>query len=270
MERSFGKQNLATLKGKEWKTKRSITVKALHGQHVVENNRQAFRQAAETLVERLKKEESIDDLQRVLQMLTLDAFGQAVLQTDFECCKNLQPNALAQDFDFLGHEIMRRMVTSPMDPSNYIQMKVVVTLRLLQKDLLSNLIRASEQNDVDFSENAIADVVKSLLFAGFETSSTALTFALSLIATHPEVEEKCVDEICRANGDATTKTADDFPYLNAVVTETLRLYPPAISTTRSSDRDIELQPNDWKSDDNTDGSDDNSTTIMVPKGTYLY
>ncbi|KAL3910550.1 MAG: hypothetical protein SGARI_002071, partial [Bacillariaceae sp.] len=121
MERFFGKQNLATLTGKEWKAKRSIIVKALHGQHVVENNRQAFRQAAETLVERLKKEESIDDLQRVLQMLTLDAFGQAVLQTDFECCKNLRPNALAQDFDFLGQEIMRRMVTSPMDPSNYIQ-----------------------------------------------------------------------------------------------------------------------------------------------------
>jgi cytochrome P450 len=290
MEAFFGKQNLATLTGKEWKAKRSIIVKALHGQHVTEINQQAFRQATENLLIRLEQEDSVDDIQRVLQMLTLDAFGLAVLQTDFQCCRTLQPNSIAQDLEFLAQEMMRRMITSPWDPSNYVSSLPTTSNQRLHEanrriaafigkliqerkdemmqesssdapqDLLTNLLRASQDQHGVFSEEAIADVVKSLLFAGFETSSTALTFALFLIAKNPEVETQCINEISVSNGAASVK---DFPYLNAVVTETLRLYPPAISTTRSLDRDMDLAPNTWGADDCTD-------TINVPKGTYLY
>jgi cytochrome P450 family 4 len=299
MEIFFGKYNLATLTGKEWKSKRAIIVKALHGHNLVEANQRAFQKASETLVRRLETENSVDDIHHILQMLTLDAFGLAVLHTDFQCCKNLKPSSIGQDLEFLAQEMMRRMIVSPWDPSNYFCNLPTSSNKMLQEantriatfiedliqtqkqqligedgqdykhdDLLSNLLLASKGEDDKVSTEDIANIVKSLLFAGFETTSTALAFALYLLAKDPRVEEECAKEIQQQHHSGSN---DDYPYLHAVVTETLRLYPPAISTTRSLDRDFELQPNNWASGSDAE-KDDTATmgTIPVPKGTYLY
>jgi len=110
-------------------------------------------------------------------------------------------------------------------------------------DLLTNLIRNSSEED-KLSEESLSDTLMVLLLAGYETTSVTMTYVLYMLSQHPRVKKECLEEI-----DAGV---EELVYLRAVITETLRLYPPVISTTRSSEREISL-----------DG-------IHIPKGTYLY
>ncbi len=69
-----------------------------------------------------------------------------------------------------------------------------------------------------------------LFFAGFDTSSSALSMTLAFLSLHPDVQEKLYQEICDAR-DAQGATAvldyqvvQALPYLDMVFNETLRFY----------------------------------------------
>ncbi|XP_049285221.1 probable cytochrome P450 6a14 isoform X3 [Anopheles funestus] len=68
-------------------------------------------------------------------------------------------------------------------------------------------------------------------FAGFETSSTTLSFALFLLATHQEVQERCRKEIMQKlalhDGLITYDALKEMTYLDQIINETLRMYTPA-------------------------------------------
>jgi cytochrome P450 len=80
-------------------------------------------------------------------------------------------------------------------------------------DVLSLLIRSGEQD-----EAWLRDQVMSLLGAGHETTTTGLAWAMELLGRHPEIRERA-----REGGD---------DYLDAVVTETLRIRPVIPGMTR--------------------------------------
>lgn len=67
--------------------------------------------------------------------------------------------------------------------------------------------------------------LRTFIFAAMDTTSNALSMALSLIAKHPDVQEKLRKEILEAsNGeDLDYDTLVSLPYLDAVCRETLRL-----------------------------------------------
>ena len=75
-------------------------------------------------------------------------------------------------------------------------------------------------------------IAQSLVFliAGYETSSTTLSLACHYIATHPEVQDKLQQEIDSVWSDEeqmlTYETVNELSYLDMVISETLRLYPP--------------------------------------------
>uniref|UniRef100_A0A182W821 Cytochrome P450 n=1 Tax=Anopheles minimus TaxID=112268 RepID=A0A182W821_9DIPT len=68
-------------------------------------------------------------------------------------------------------------------------------------------------------------------FAGFETSSTTLSFALFLLASHQEVQERCREEIKQKlalHDELITYDAlKEMTYLDQIINETLRMYTPA-------------------------------------------
>lgn len=109
----------------------------------------------------------------------------------------------------------------------------------------------------EFSDDDIRDQMLTFLFAGYdfhsissrrmallttasshETTSTSTTFAMYLLATHPEIQEKLRVEVqgvlsqCHPH-ELTDQMFESMPLLSAVVSETLRLWPVAVSLQRT-------------------------------------
>jgi cytochrome P450 len=82
-------------------------------------------------------------------------------------------------------------------------------------DVLSLMLRARDEDGEPLSDRELRDELTTMLLAGHETTATGLAFAFDLLPRHPAVLARLRDEL--AGGDDA--------YLDAVVTETLRLRP---------------------------------------------
>ena len=111
-------------------------------------------------------------------------------------------------------------------------------------DLLAMLMSAVDEDDAGrMDDRQVRDEALTILMAGHETTASALTFALWLIAGHPEVQERMHAEVIGAIGEGTP-TAADYPklkYVSMVFAESMRLYPPAWVSARTANEDYTMR-----------------------------
>jgi cytochrome P450 len=94
------------------------------------------------------------------------------------------------------------------------------------EDILSLLLSARDQAGQPMTDVELRDELMTMLFAGHETTATALAWALYWIHYLPEVREKLLQELNYIDIDnAEPMEIARLPYLNAVCSETLRIYP---------------------------------------------
>jgi cytochrome P450 len=99
-----------------------------------------------------------------------------------------------------------------------------------RRDILSLLVGARGEGGEEFSDREIRDQVMTLMFAGHDTSTSTLTFMLHELARHPEATRRLYEEQDRVLGGETPSSLQlekEMPYLEMVLDEVLRLYPPA-------------------------------------------
>ena len=111
-------------------------------------------------------------------------------------------------------------------------------------DLLSMLLTAqdTEESTGGMSDSQVRDECITALLAGNETTANALSFALWLLATHPEAQQRLHDEasavLCDPDtGRSRDAVAEDYPklrYAYLCFAETMRLYPPVWVTARTA------------------------------------
>lgn len=97
-------------------------------------------------------------------------------------------------------------------------------------DLLSMLMETRyEDTGKGMSDKQLRDEVMTLFVAGHETTANALSWTLHLLASHPQIIEKCRKEIQEIIGHEKInfKHLSHLKYLNLVIEESMRLYPPA-------------------------------------------
>ncbi|XP_049871939.1 cytochrome P450 4C1-like [Pectinophora gossypiella] len=103
--------------------------------------------------------------------------------------------------------------------------------------MLDLLLEAESKGEIDLA--GIREEVNTFMFEGHDTTATALTFGLMLLADHEEVQERVREEIERVVGSRVPTMTDlgELKYLEAVIKETLRLYPsvPFIARTITED-----------------------------------
>lgn len=98
--------------------------------------------------------------------------------------------------------------------------------------LLMDIKKNSEldPNEKPFTIEEFAAQVFVFFVAGFETSSTTMTFALYELARHPEIQQKVRDEVNSVlkqhNGKITYDAMQEMKLLRCVIDEALRMYPP--------------------------------------------
>jgi cytochrome P450 len=103
-------------------------------------------------------------------------------------------------------------------------------------DLLDRLI-ASGLND-----DSIRDQMLTMLIAGHDTSTALLSWALYLLGSHPQVLAQARDEVDQVLGRRrpAAEDAGQLPYLEQVIKEALRLYPPIHAGNRIAPGDTQV------------------------------
>ena len=110
-------------------------------------------------------------------------------------------------------------------------------------DFLSMYLDATDKQGNRFEDDELLDELMTLIVAGFETSANTLNWVWYLIARHPEVETKLIDEAQRILPNVSAVTAENLAamhYTQQTLEEALRLYPPVWLFTRRSHAEDEL------------------------------
>lgn len=118
-------------------------------------------------------------------------------------------------------------------------------------DLLQMMLNAELQGDADESKKKLSlDEILAqgflVFIAGYETTSALLMFLSYALATHPDEQDKLIAEIdaCVPADlqEVSYDTIMELPYLDQVINETLRMYPPLLRMNRetSQDNDTEI------------------------------
>ncbi|NWH74052.1 CP3AT protein, partial [Piaya cayana] len=116
-------------------------------------------------------------------------------------------------------------------------------------DFLQLMIDSQSSNSTEtspyksLSDEEILAQALVFVFAGYETSSSTLNFLSYNLATHPDVQQKLQDEIDANLANKATPTYNaimQMEYLDMVVNESLRLFPPVGRLERFCKKTVEL------------------------------
>ncbi|KYB25210.1 Cytochrome P450 4c3-like Protein [Tribolium castaneum] len=110
--------------------------------------------------------------------------------------------------------------------------------RLAMLDLL--LTVQKEEGIID--DEGIREEVDTFMFEGHDTVSSAINFALMVLANHPTVQEEIVQEMKDVLGDTKKKPVyndlQELKYMERVIKEVLRLYPSVHYISRELGEDM--------------------------------
>lgn len=114
-----------------------------------------------------------------------------------------------------------------------------------RKCLLDYMLDIS-RNNPHFTDDDIVNEACTFMLAGQDSVGAATAFCLFLLASNPECQQKCVDELNEIFGDdaddadrvPTMKDIREMRYLEQCIKETLRLYPSVPLIARKLTEDI--------------------------------
>ena len=251
----FG-QGLLTSEGEFWHRQRRLAAPAFHPQRLA-----SYGDATVRYTERMLETWQPSDLREVhadTMALTLRIAAKALFDSDVE----RDVAEIGQAFSAVVEEIsvrFRRPFAIPDAipiPGNIRYVRGVrridqlVTKIIRERrqrgedrgDLLSMLMLARDDDGQSMSEGQLRDEVITLLLAGHETTALALSWTWYLLAHHPDVDAGLAAELHDVLG-GRTPTVGDLPQLRfteQVVTEAMRLYPPAWGFGREALADCEI------------------------------
>ncbi len=141
--------------------------------------------------------------------------------------ENVRYRKAVSDMDDTIYEIIRQRQESGEDPG----------------DLLSMLMSARDEDDgTGMSDQQLRDEVATLMLAGHETTANALSWTWMLLSQNPEAAAKLHAELDQvlAGNPPTDADLSQLPYANAVIKESMRLYPPVSLIGREAVEDVEI------------------------------
>jgi cytochrome P450 len=109
-------------------------------------------------------------------------------------------------------------------------------------DLLSRLVFARHEDGRGMSDRQLRDEAMTLYLAGHETTALTLAWTWYLLSQNPDAEAKLLSEWHRVLRGATptTRHIPKLTYTSAVISESMRLFPPVYVIGREATTDLEL------------------------------
>ncbi|KAI9290958.1 cytochrome P450 [Neoconidiobolus thromboides FSU 785] len=203
------------------------------------------------------------DIGKHMQGIAMNSLGKGIMGVDFDsilnenCIFTTCYNQVAREsanpfyfmFDFLDtpENPFRKSAYESLDKLDE-EFKIMINNKKEQilnndiknsNDILMLMVKATLNPEIQFNEKEIRDNLMVFLLAGHDTTSFGLSVILHFLAQNPSVQHKLRQEIMNImkltkynNGDSYDSVCPNIDqvkqmsYLEAVVKESLRLYPP--------------------------------------------
>jgi cytochrome P450 len=246
---------LLTSEGDFWLRQRRLAQPAFH-----KNRINGYAASMVAYTERLLagwRDGETRDLHADMSRLTLEIVAKTLFDTEVE----EEVNEVGEAVENLMDTFLRRFQAAIRFPTwvpTPTNLRTKANVRRLEKiiyriiderrrsgkdrgDLLSMLLQASDEQG-GMSDRQLRDEAMTLFLAGHETTANALSWTWYLLAQHPEVERALLEELGKVLA-GRLPTLEDLPqlrYTEAVVTESMRLYPPAWGFGRVVIDDVDL------------------------------
>ncbi len=247
-QRIMGKGVLVA-EGDAWRQQRKLMQPAFHMSRI-QTYADVMAQYTHDVVESWHTGQVID-VAEMLTALTLRIIARTMYGVDLEE-QTQRIGFLMGELSRLGEEELRMSAVPPAwipTKHNRYQKQVRAELEtMLSKiiaerradptaydDLLAMLLQATDEDGNGLSDELLLDECFTLFFAGHETTAAALTWAMHALNQYPEklaLARQEVDDVLQGK-PMTFEDLRRLPYLEAVIKETLRLYPPAPGFARA-------------------------------------
>jgi cytochrome P450 len=212
------------------------------------------------------KEGSVLDIHKEMTRLTLEIISKSVLGYDIKSEDDEIGDSLLTCMEYFNRllmpfgELIEKIPILPFNKGfqkakrnlDSIVFRMINEHRMkLEKnekkdnDLLFTLLQAQDDNadSGKMSDQQLRDEVMTMFLAGHETTANALTWTFYLISEHPEIDERLQKEIYSIVGNKIDISFDDIQkleYTTKVLTESMRLYPPAWALGRQAINDCKI------------------------------
>ncbi|KAI6040237.1 cytochrome P450 [Pisolithus marmoratus] len=274
-ERNFGR-GMLWAEGDEHKRQRKLLAPAL-GHAAMRNLTPIFyncahkaKSAWEAMIDASGGDSSVIDVQKWMNRVSLDCLGLAEFSYDFGSLEG-KPASITEVLDTfdsfpkrstvticlmllsrvftllsyaprhtsrLFHEM--QSITEDISTELFVRTKKEKAEGVLDgkedKSIIGVLVKANDSDSLTREE--VVAQMKGLLFAGYETMSVSMTWALLELARNPDMQNKLRQELLAFGEEPTyDQLQHSLPYLDAVVHETLRVHPPVTDRLRMAAED---------------------------------
>jgi cytochrome P450 len=248
---------LLTSEGSFWLRQRRLAQPAFHRERI-----DAYAQTMVAYTHRLLERWSagaVRDVNADMMQLTLRIVGKTLFDADFESEAADVGQALPQAL----HELSAQMIgpefllpSAVPTPSRFRLRRAVNRLDPLvfgmiarrradgadRGDLLSALLRVQDEDGSRMTDRQLRDEAMTIVLAGHETTALALGWAWYLLSQNPRAEQRLsaeLDDVLQGRAPSQ-QDVSRLPYTEAVLMETMRLYPPIFGIGRESIADCEI------------------------------
>ncbi len=250
----FG-NGLLTSEGDFWLRQRRLAQPAFHRARIA-----AYSETMVRFTERLMagwRDGEMRDIHAEMMRLTLQIVAKTLFDADVDGDAQQVGHALEAIMDF--NSDFRRLILTPAWLPTLRNLRAALAIRRLNKiiyriidqrrtaggdagDLLSMLLHAQDEDGSRMTDRQLRDEVITLFLAGHETTALALSWTWWLLAQNPQAEAKLHAELDAVLA-GRSPTLEDLPklrYTDHVISESMRLYPPAWGMARLAIEDAEI------------------------------
>ena len=241
----FASEGLLTIDGEKHRQQRRAVQPAFHKKQV-EGYASIINQYTQELLKTWYPGDRLD-MSRAMQELTLRIVSKCLFSIDLSS----QLGSLSDAFDgvigsstSMAEDLLNIHIDNPITGygkrmAATRQLDMLIYTMIAQRrdderdynDVLSMLMSAQsgEEPDTKLTEKQIHDHIMTFIAAGHETTAITLVWTLYLLSQYPQVRIKLQDEIrsVLAGREPTIDELAKIPYLDWVLDESMRLYPPA-------------------------------------------
>ncbi|MGZ3609365.1 MAG: cytochrome P450 [Ktedonobacteraceae bacterium] len=254
----FASEGLLTIDGEKHRQQRRAVQPAFHKKQV-EGYASIINQYTQELLKTWYPGDRLD-MSRAMQELTLRIVSKCLFSIDLSS----QLGPLSDAFDgvigsstSMAEDLLNIHIDNPITGygkrmAATRQLDMLIYTMIAQRrdderdynDVLSMLMSAQsgEEPDTKLTEKQIHDHIMTFIAAGHETTAITLVWTLYLLSQYPQVRIKLQDQIrsVLAGREPTIDELAKIPYLDWVLDESMRLYPPAWMQMRFVAKETEI------------------------------